>query len=132
MSPQTLNSIQTEGVTFTGTQAENLTLTSSVLQMPEGSEISLPSATHGVSYKFESGVGITLTKGDDQTIAVNAPGGTVQNADFPEGLKKIAITSGSAELSTLVTRDLSTDGDEDHQIVIDFSTNVATQESILR
>ena len=79
-----------------------------------------------MSYKFESGVGITLTKGDDQTIAVNAPGGTVQNADFPEGLKKITITSGSAELSTLVTRDLSTDGDEDNQITIDFSTNVAT------
>ena len=40
---QTLNSIQTEGVTFTGTQVDNLTLTSSILQMPEGSEISLPS-----------------------------------------------------------------------------------------
>ena len=91
--------------------------------MPPGSVISLPAGTHGVSFKFNGAVGVTLTKGNDQTIQLN-----VASAEFdaPEGLKKITIGSGSGELETLNTRDFAVDGTDDHQIAVDFSQNVGS------
>ena len=116
------NPVHTGGVIFSGTPSENLTLTSSVLQMPSGSVISLPAGTHGVAFKFNGAVGVTLTKGNDQTIQLN-----VASAEFdaPEGLKKITIGSGSGELENLNTRDFAVDGTDDHQIAVDFSQNIA-------
>lgn len=129
--PDSLSQVQTQGVKFSGAPGKNLTLTSHSLQMPVGSEISLPSATHGITYQFSNGVQLKLTKGNGQEISnLGVPAGTSQNADFPEGLNKITITGvtgggSTAEMSMLITRDLATDGPDDNQIAIDFSNNIA-------
>jgi len=116
------NPVHTGGVIFSGTPSANLTLTSSVLQMPPGSVISLPAGTHGVAFKFNGAVGVTLTKGNDQTIQLNVASAEY---DAPEGLKKITISSGLGQLENLNTRDFAVDGTDDHQIAVDFSQKVA-------
>jgi subtilisin len=128
--------VQTEGVTFTGA----LTLTSSILRMPVGSEISLPASTRGVTYNFQgassgSTVGVTLTKaGGGDPVIVDVPVGSEQNAYAGNGrFTTMTITSvgGStstsefAELSILTTVDPTVDPPEQHQI--DFS-NIAGQQ----
>ncbi len=127
--PASLSSVQTGGLKFSGTPNANLTVTSSQVELPLQSEIAFPTTTHGASYVFDNAVKLSLTKGNDEVISdVQAGEGSVQNADFPEGLKKITITDASggiARLVSIVARDLSVDGPDDHHITLNFTSKTA-------
>ena len=109
--PPTLNSVQTAGVKFSGTPANNLTVTGGLLHLPVGAEITLPSATRGVTYKFSDGVELSFTKGDNSVQTKSEPSGSGILLDS-SGLKKITITGVSggstAELVALETGDADT------------------------
>ena len=107
----TLNSVQTAGIKFSGTPANNLTVTGGLLHLPVGSEITLPSATRGVTFKFSDGVELSFTKGDNSVQTKSEPSGSGILLDS-SGLKKITITGVSggstAELVALETGDADT------------------------
>jgi NHL repeat/6-bladed beta-propeller len=112
------NPVQTGGLIFSGSP---LTLTSSALQMPAGSEIILPTGTHGVALQFNQVVDVTFTTGNDAIINPT-PDSASPELDHADGLKKITIGS-PGELKTLFTRDVA--ATEDNQIAVDFSKKVA-------
>ncbi|HEX2472790.1 MAG TPA: hypothetical protein VHJ59_08570, partial [Nitrososphaera sp.] len=103
VTPQSINPVQTGGMTASGPSGINVTLADGELILPVGSHISLPASSFGVTYKFTgastgSDVGLTLTKPDNSVRSPKAIVGSQQQ--YPFAVKDIAIRNVSGSTSS--------------------------------